>query len=672
MDDLTMFCRTNASHHPRTQQELSQSNNPYGGAQAQSNTDAQAQSNTDAQAQQTTDAQAQPYTDAQALPCTDAQTQPCTDAQAQPNTDARAQPYTDAQAQPCTDAQAQPYTDAPAQPFTDAEPLPISGRRKPSDSLHLIEATADRSSLVESSQSVEYKQLEGEVKMGSLDDISINLSEKETLKKSKTTQISDVQTADIENPSFSNDFLFIDEEPFSTPPGKDNKKERSTRPKDLSISNILKTGVCTDCHNAGHTAKQKVNPDDSPETPSYSIKPLPMSPPEPQILITSPGSNEVVTTLVSEDLSKKDACQNETENLKLESEGSDRRQPSTSPDIVSPQCIDKVIQTPITMQPQDIIPLVEVMLDKQIKEPSRLQGNNIDLKNPDFYDSLNYKENVVPNKNCLLSSRMSVTSVISAESGSFSFSVDSLDTEQEPHGSEITEEESKDEDDEQSKFECDSIVNFLSKDRTNDDAENLHLLDDGNFWLEIDPIDASSLSDETTMGDIYYKPPSRIKFSNEPIKQFSTYSSEDYDRRNDDVDPVASSAEYELEKRVEKMSTFTVDLKKGPNGLGLSIIGMGVGADSGLEKLGIFVKTITPGGASDNDGTIQVNDQIIEVDGHNLVGVTQAFAATVLRNTSGMVTFVMGREMDPENSEVAKLIMMSMQVRNLLIKCKMI
>ncbi|KAI3380078.1 hypothetical protein SNEBB_001496 [Seison nebaliae] len=157
----------------------------------------------------------------------------------------------------------------------------------------------------------------------------------------------------------------------------------------------------------------------------------------------------------------------------------------------------------------------------------------------------------------------------------------------------------------------------------------------------------------------------KVKFSANPIVVHSTYSANELDRRNYTVDPISASAEYELEKRIDRMHIFYVTLEKFDDTLPFNIIGLGVGADSGIEKLGMFIKTINDNLIGEAVEELNVYDQLIEVNGISLVGVSVRYAATTLRQTGRIIHLLIGREKNLYTSEIARLISKSLQDDNL-------
>ncbi|XP_059572256.1 syntaxin-binding protein 4 isoform X2 [Alligator mississippiensis] len=75
-----------------------------------------------------------------------------------------------------------------------------------------------------------------------------------------------------------------------------------------------------------------------------------------------------------------------------------------------------------------------------------------------------------------------------------------------------------------------------------------------------------------------------------------------------------------------------IDFYDCANGLGIKVIG-GIKELTG-EEYGVYVKRILPGGVAYVDGRLQPGDQILEVNGESLIGVTSERAVDILRTAS--------------------------------------
>ncbi|XP_033112583.1 tyrosine-protein phosphatase non-receptor type 13-like isoform X2 [Anneissia japonica] len=92
---------------------------------------------------------------------------------------------------------------------------------------------------------------------------------------------------------------------------------------------------------------------------------------------------------------------------------------------------------------------------------------------------------------------------------------------------------------------------------------------------------------------------------------------------------------------------FAVRLKKINNSLGISVTG---GINTSVKHGGIYIKTITKGGAADQTGQIQVGDRVISVNDDPLTSVTHKQAVEALRKAPAVTSLVIERGVPPSGA----------------------
>uniref|UniRef100_A0A671YFD9 Uncharacterized protein n=1 Tax=Sparus aurata TaxID=8175 RepID=A0A671YFD9_SPAAU len=82
---------------------------------------------------------------------------------------------------------------------------------------------------------------------------------------------------------------------------------------------------------------------------------------------------------------------------------------------------------------------------------------------------------------------------------------------------------------------------------------------------------------------------------------------------------------------------FILELKKSSGSLGISVAG---GINTNVRYGGIYIKSLVPGGAAEQDGRIQNGDRLLEVDGFDLRAVNHHQAVECLKRTGEVYTYM--------------------------------